>query len=88
MRNLTLNDGTMLDGKAIRDGDVLWVYLDGTKMADAYPELSAEEKTEKITANEYGEITEYTGFTYLFSMREEMSGTLSAGLRREVNANV
>ena len=57
---LTLNDGTRLfPAHAIEDGYVLWVYIDeGITLNEAFELLSDSDKTGKITANNYGSITE------------------------------
>jgi len=83
---LILNDGTRLfPAHAIEDGYVLWVYLDGgVKLNEAFELLSVPEKTEKIKANNYGSLTEYTGFTDLFCIRREDNGQVNAGLKKAV----
>ena len=82
---LTLNDGTELSGHAHTDGLFLYVYLMNNTMTASFPLLNAPEKTSHITGNQYGQITEYTGYTHLKSISEESGGMVSAVLRREVN---
>jgi len=83
---LTLNDGTRLfPAHAIEDGYVLWVYIDGgITLNAAFELLSDSDKTGKITANNYGSIAEYTGFTDLFCIRREDNGQVNAGLKKAV----
>ena len=87
MRKLILNDGTELQpAYVILAGGVLWVYLDGgLTLAEAFELLIDPEKTVKITANAFGEVTEYNGFTELFCIRKEDNGQVNAGLRKAVD---
>ena len=84
---LILNDGTrLLEAHAILSGSTLWVYLDGElTLAQAFNLLNDPEKTRHITANEYGAVSEYNGFTDLFCIRREDDGQVNAGLNKAVN---
>ena len=80
---LILNDGTILTpAHAIRAGGVLYVYIDSVMtLADAFGLLNDPEKTGKIEANEYGEITTYEGYTNLYCITREDDGRINAGLK-------
>lgn len=84
---LILNDGTRLfPAHAILASGTLWIYLDGQiTMAEAFELLNDPEKTVKITADEFGSVTEYTGYTDLFCIRREDYGQVNAGLKRAVD---
>jgi hypothetical protein len=84
---LTLNDGTVLAGHANESDDVLYVYLENTVMAAAYPYLSDPEKTRRITANRFGVISEYVGYNHLKAISEEAGGMVSAVIRKAVIGN-
>lgn len=81
---LILNDGTrLLEAHAILSGGTLWVYLDGgLTLTQAFNLLSDQEKTRHITANEFGVISEFNGFTDLFCIRREDNGQVNAGLNK------
>ena len=79
---LKLNDGTKLGGHALLSDGTLWIYLDSSTMADAFPLLNDPEKTKRITETRWGEKTVFTGYSHLFCIREESEGMLSAGLRK------
>ena len=84
---LILNDGMILDpAHAILAGNVLWVYLDGNlTMEAAFTLLIDQDKTARITANEFGVTTEYEGYTDLFCIRREDNGQVNAGLKKAVD---
>lgn len=84
---LILNDGTrLMPAHATLAGGTLWIYLDGqVTLAEAFELLNDPEKTGKITADEYGSITEYTGYTDLYCIRREDYGQVNAGLKRAVD---
>lgn len=78
---LTLNDGTKLNGHALGSGDDLFLYVRGTTLAKLYPLVSDARKTAKIVEERNGDRTTYAGYKYLYCIREERSGMVSAGLR-------
>ena len=82
---LILNDGTELAGYLLPDRDAITLYIMGGTIAGAYPLLSDPALTAKIVYDNNGRTSEYDGFTYLFSLREEQDGTLTAGLRMEAD---
>jgi len=85
-QNLTLNDGTTLEpAHAIEAGGVLWIYLDGgIEMAAAFELLNDPEKTGRITADDFGAVELYEGYTDLFCIRKEITGQVNAGLKKAV----
>ena len=83
-QTLTLNDGTVLAGHCFESDGVLFVYLDKGTMKSVFPLLSERAKTAVITAEDYGSVKAYEGYTKLFSLREETDGTVNACLRKRV----
>ena len=83
---LTLNDGTELTpAHAVAVNGILWVYLDnGITLADAFALLNDPEKTAVIRMNEYGQESEFDGYTDLFCIRREDDGQVNAGIRKGV----
>jgi len=84
---LILNDGTRLfPAHAIQAGNTLWVYLDGEiTLAAAFELLNDPDKTLKITANEYGQVSVYEGYTDLYCISRETTGQVNAGLKKAVD---
>ena len=85
---LILSDGTeILDAHAIADGKTLWFYVqhDGYTLGEIFELMNDPEKTETITADEFGTMTEYQGFTDLFCIRKEDNGQINGGLKKAVN---
>lgn len=83
-RMLKLNDGSILENSyAIEASGRLWIYVYGeTGMVELFRLLSNPGKTQKITGNQYGAETVWTGYTDLFYIRSEDDGSFSAGLRK------
>ena len=84
---LTLNDGSfILKARAIVDGRTLWFYVehDGATLGEIFELMNDPEKTATITADEYGVVTEYQGFTDLFCIRKEENGQINGGLKKAV----
>lgn len=79
---LRLSDGTVMNGHALLTGSDLLLYITGWTLADAYPLLSDGAKVNHITEDRFGEKTTYDGYRHLFFIREELSGMLTAGLRK------
>ena len=48
---LKLNDGTKLGGHALLSDGTLWIYLDSSTLADAFPLLNDPEKTKRIRSS-------------------------------------
>lgn len=72
-QTLTLNDGTVVDGHILDNGDglIIFVYLDGMNLADGFALFSVPGRTKVITANSYGAVHQYEGFTHLSSISDE-----------------
>ena len=86
-QKLTLNDGTVLEpAHAIANGGILWIYLDGEiTLAEAFELLIDQDKTCRITAEEYGVTAAYENYTDLFCITMEDDGSVNAGLKRAVD---
>jgi hypothetical protein len=87
-QKLTLNDGTVFSpAHAFAAGGTLWIYIDDPEvtLAEAFEQLNDPEKTARITSEEYGNETIFTGFTELFCIRKEDYGQVNAGLKRAVD---
>jgi hypothetical protein len=76
-QTLTLNDGTIVEGYALQDGQRLFVYLLNSDMETAFNLFINPELTEKIDADRCGDFAEYTGYTEMQSV--------SRGNGRQVN---
>lgn len=81
MNTLTLADGTILEGTCNENNNKLWVYLSHISLADAYVFLSNPAAMQTVVANEYGTITEYSGWTHLSCISEENGGNVSAVMK-------
>ena len=81
---ITLNDGTVIEpAHAIQAAGALWIYIDrASTMQEAFDTLSDRNRTLRITAESYGEVNRYTGYTDMFCIRRETDGTVNAGLRK------
>ena len=73
METLALNDGTVVNGHILDNGDgqTIFVYLDGMTIAQGVALFSDTNKTEMITATNRKTITVYTGYTELWSASHE-----------------
>ena len=78
---IILNDGTELTGSAIKDNDILWLYVENDTFVGVFNNLSNQDKTSIIKVHEYGVTNKHIGYTHLFSLREE-PGNIFAGLER------
>lgn len=74
-------DGSEMPGYLIPGSDgVLYLYLQGQTLAGVYPVVSDPKKTKRIWP--LGSKIYFEGYTHLFSIREEMDGTITAGLKK------
>lgn len=87
MEVLILNDGTEITGHILDNGDgiMIFVYLDGKTVVEGVTLFSDPEKTKKITANRYGEVRVYEGYTELWSASHEY-GNCNLVMKKAVNA--
>lgn len=81
---------TLADGTEIRDTTILTIggglilyARSGQTLGSLFETLRDPERTGTITARQYGEETEYRGYTHLWFVREEEAGLITAGLREE-----
>jgi len=82
MQKLTLNDGTVLENShVILNGSTLWFYLTGITFTETFNVMNDASRTETITADSFGDVTAYEGFTDLFCLRREDDGMITGGLK-------
>ena len=81
-----LNDGTVLHPASAVLSDLnVWIYIDQEiTLAEAFALLYDPAKTAVIESDSFDEPGMVSGYTELFSIRKEMSGTVTAGLRKAV----
>lgn len=87
METLTLNDGTVVNGHVIENGDgqIIYVYLDGMSLVDGVMLFSDREKTINIVAMSHGVEHVYYGFTIIWSASAEF-GNCNLVMRKDNNA--
>lgn len=73
MEILTLNDGTVLNGHILENGDglTIFIYLDNLPLATGFYLFNDESKTSHIVEENHGEINSYDGYTALTSINTE-----------------
>lgn len=69
METITLNDGTVVNGHCIQDGDTLFMYLDGKTIAEGIALIDGN--TERIEEINHGNTHTYEGFTELYAVSHE-----------------
>lgn len=76
---ITLNDGTVLEGHILENGDgqMIFVYLDGMSLTDGFVIFNDPERTKRIYA---GEKT-YEGYTQLWAINNEF-GNCNVTMRK------
>ena len=84
MNKIYLNDGTVLDGDLIQDGDILWMAVTGKTFAEVCAMITDPSKLQQISFDGYNTVTDYIGFTHAFYVREE-SEKISVGLERSAD---
>lgn len=84
MRAITLNDGTVLEGHVLENGDgmSIYVYLDGKTVIEGVLLFADSEKSCHIVANSYGHEHVYDGYTHLYSASHEY-GNCNLVMRKE-----
>ena len=88
METVTLNDGTVLAGHILENGDnrIIFVYLDGLSLVEGVTYFSDPERTSVIHTMNHGTEKVYIGYTDLYSAsREYGNGHL---VLRKADANV
>ena len=82
METLAFANGQALEGHCLEAGGRLWLYLEHTTLADAFPILSIPENTETIRVTRSGSETVVSGYGHLCCLSEENGGAVSAGLKK------
>ena len=87
VKTITLNDGTILVGTVLPDGEgiKIFVYLDKYPLLNGVVLFSDPEKTSRIIAMSYGHEYIYEGFTEVIAANNEY-GNCNLVMRRPVNA--
>ena len=81
MQTMELNDGTLLENSyAIQNGNVMWFYISGKTLVEAFALMNDPAKTATVTVDRYGAVTEISGYTDLFCIRRESDGMITGGL--------
>ena len=70
---ITMNDGTVLEGHIIENGDgrIIFVYLDKLKLADGFALFSDTNKTMRMVELNHGNENVYEGYTEITSINSE-----------------
>ena len=87
METLTLNDGTVVNGHILDNGDgrTIFVYLDGMTVVQGVMLFSDPARSKRITAFNHGEEHVYEGYTEIeYASREY--GNCNLTMRRGANA--
>ena len=79
---LILADGTGLVGHALESGDKLFLYVYETYLQTLFNLLIDPDKCKKITMIRNGQETVFKGYKHMYCISEEMSGMISAGLKK------
>lgn len=85
MKTITLNDGTVVNGNILDNGDgiIIFVYLFGLSLAEGFALFSDTNKTSRIIANEYDVETVYEGYTNISAINTEF-GNCNLVMRKPV----
>ena len=79
METITLNDGTVVAGHCIEDGNTLYVYLDGKSVIEGIALISG--KTNPIEEENHGFHHTYEGYTEIYAASHEF-GNCNVVLKR------
>ena len=73
METITLNDGTVLDGRVLEDGEgrMIFVYADNMSLPEGFQLFNDPAKTSKIVAFNHGATHEYVGYTKITAINSE-----------------
>jgi hypothetical protein len=87
METLTLNDGTVVNGHIIDNGDgrTIFVYLDGMTVVQGVTLFADPAKSKKVTAMNHGTEHVYEGYTELDHASHEY-GNCNLTMRRGSDA--
>lgn len=85
MKTITLNDGTVVNGNILDNGDgiKIFVYLFGMSLMEGYQLFSNTENVSRIVANEYDNETVYEGYTEIMAINTEF-GNCNLVMRQPV----
>ena len=83
METITLNNGTVLDGHIMPNGDdrIIFVYLTGISLADGFAAFSNPANISTITEINHGNEHIYRGYTELKAIDSEF-GNCNITLRK------
>lgn len=82
METLTLNDGTVLNGRLIETETRLFLYIYGKTMTEVFNLLIDPEKTRVIKEDRNGEKRTVRGYKHLRAISEEMGGMICTVLTK------
>lgn len=84
METLTLNDGTVLEGHILDNGDgmLIYVYLDNKTLAEGYTVFSDTENIRRIVAMNHGTEHVYEGYTQIVAINTQY-GNCNLTMRKE-----
>lgn len=83
---LTLNDGTVINGHCIPVDGSLFVYLYGKSLTEGFALFSDKEKISRITEDSYGHEYVYEGYTEIFSVSAEYGNCNLVMRKADANA--
>ena len=87
VQQLILNDGTVLDGHIMDNGDgqIIFVYLHNMSVDAGYLIMRDPNKTSRIIFRSYGNEYVYTGYTKITHVDDEF-GNCNLTMRKVVGA--
>ena len=88
METITLNDGTIVDGTVLENGDgiIIFVYLKGMTVLQGVLLFSDTEKSERFVVHSHGVEHIYEGFTEIYAASHEF-GNCNLTMRKVQNAS-
>ena len=82
MWTIRMNDGTEISGHLTEVNGLLFLYMNGIGFAEAFELLIDPEKTKKIVSIQDKNETTVKGYKHLYTVTEEASGMITAGLKK------
>lgn len=84
VETLTLNDGTVLNGHILENGDgqIIFVYLDNLPLVTGFILFNDATKTNRIVEQNHGETNVYDGYTVMTAINTEF-GNCNVTMRKE-----